>query len=177
MQTQVATILVKVPVLETGRLRLREPRLDDWDAVRAFGLSERSRYIGGPFEEWQIWTSLLAPIGHWAVRGYGFWTVEEKATGRVTGRLGVINHIDWPEPELGWQIYEGFEGKGMAYEAAMAARAHAATAMGLGPLISQIHPDNIRSRRLAERMGAVIEREGEVRGTPCLIYRHPAEAA
>lgn len=177
MQTRTTTIQIAVPVLETGRLRLREPRIADWDAVRAFGLSERSRFIGGPFEEWQVWASLLMPIGHWAVRGYGFWTVEDKATGRVAGRVGIINHIDWPEPELGWQIFEGFEGKGLAFEAAMAARHHARAVIGLAPPISQIHPDNLRSRRLAERMGAVIEREGEVRGTPCLIYRHPEETA
>ncbi len=45
------------------------------------------------------------------------------------------------------------------------------------PMISLIAPENARSRRLAERMGAQIEREGEVTGIPCLIYRHPAEAA
>ncbi|MBK4216624.1 GNAT family N-acetyltransferase [Paracoccus caeni] len=169
------TIAIDIPILETANLILREPRATDWDAVRTFGLSDRSRYIGGPFEEWQIWTSLLAPIGHWFIRGYGFWTVEDKATGAVAGRLGVVNHIDWPEPELGWQVYEGFEGRGIAYEGAMAARDHAQNVMGLGPLISQIHPENIRSRRLAERMGATFEREGNVRGTPCLIYRHPKE--
>ncbi|MFN3527260.1 MAG: GNAT family N-acetyltransferase [Paracoccus sp. (in: a-proteobacteria)] len=167
--------LTPTPVLETDRLTLRAPQLSDWQAVRAFGLSERSMFIGGPFSEAQIWTSLLASAGHWAMRGYGMWTIEDKQSGAAIGRTGIINHFDWPEPELGWQIFEGAEGRGLAYEAAMAARSHAATGFGLSRVISQIHPDNTRSRRLAERMGAVVEREGEVRGTPCLIYRHPAE--
>ncbi|WBU52108.1 GNAT family N-acetyltransferase [Paracoccus sp. SCSIO 75233] len=177
MQPQTATISVEIPVLETDRLILREPRKSDWDAVRAFGMSDRTRYVGGPFSEWQVWSTLVSPIGHWVIRGYGLWTVEEKTTGRIAGRIGVINHIDWPEPELGWHIYDGFEGKGLAFEGAMAARNHAHGVMGLGPLISQIHPENARSRRLAERMGAVIESESTVRDTPCLIYRHPAGVA
>ena len=59
-------------------------------------------------------------------------------------------------------------------DAGRTARDHAQGQMGLGPLISLVPPDNLRSRHLAERLGAVIETEGyEVRGTPCLIYRHP----
>lgn len=172
MQTRSATITIDVPVLETERLILREPRVSDWDSLRAFFMSDRASFIGGPLEEWQAWGGLLSSIAHWVVRGYGFWTIEDKATGQPAGRAGIINHIDWPEPELGWQVYDGFEGKGIAHEAAIAARDHAGHAVQLGPLISQIHPDNTRSRRLAERMGAVIEGEGQVRGTPCLIYRH-----
>lgn len=173
MTSPSTTMQVRVPVLETERLILREPRLSDWDAMNAFGLSERSQYVGGPYEEWQNWDAMTRGMGHWIIRGYGLWSVEDKATGRIAGRLGVINHFDWPEPELGWHIYEGFEGKGIAFEAAMAARAHAQGPMGFAPLISQIAHENIRSRKLAERMGAVIEREGVVRGTPCLVYRHP----
>lgn len=171
------TISINIPVLETEHLILREPRLSDWDAMNAFGLSDRSQYVGGPFGEWQNWDALARGIGHWIMRGYGLWSVEDKASGRLAGRLGVINHFDWPEPELGWHIYEGFEGKGIAYEAAMAARAYAQGPMGFAPLISQIAHENVRSRKLAERMGAVIEREGVVRGTACLVYRHPQVAS
>ena len=60
-------------------------------------------------------------------------------------------------------------------QAAMAARAAGARLFGLDRVISHIHPANIRSLRLAERMGAVVEREGELLGKPCLTYRHPAE--
>ena len=53
-------------------------------------------------------------------------------------------------------------------------RDHAGRQMGLDRLISQIHPDNRRSRALAERLGAVQERETTLLGDPCLIYRHPS---
>ena len=48
---------------------------------------------------------------------------------------------------------------------------------GLDAVISPIDPASTRSIRLAERMGGVVEREGELMGKPALIYRYPAERA
>ncbi|AGT08149.1 GNAT family N-acetyltransferase [Paracoccus aminophilus] len=168
-----AELSVHVPVIETERLILREPRLSDLDAVIAFGTSDRARFVGGPMEPWQAWNSLMTGIGHWVVRGFGWWMVEDKASGKVAGRVGIGHHLDWPEPELGWHLYDGFEGRGLAYEAASAARNHAYSVMGFGPLISLIDHDNHRSASLARRLGAVPEGEFNVRGDACVIYRHP----
>ncbi|MGC9368153.1 MAG: GNAT family N-acetyltransferase [Paracoccaceae bacterium] len=162
-----------IPVIETERLILRGPRESDFEAAAAFGASPRAKFVGGSADRWENWRGFLAVIGHWALRGYGFWTLEEKETGAPAGRVGVINHEMWPEPELGWHVFDGFEGRGYAYEAAKAARDHAGREMGLGPLISHIHPDNARSIALAERLGATFEREGILLGEPCLVYRHP----
>jgi len=167
---------VQVPVLTTARLTLREPRLADFEAAAAFAASDRASFVGGPMARWEAWRGFAAGVGHWLLRGYGFWAVTETASGALVGRVGVINHDGWPEPELGWHVYAGFEGRGLAFEAALAVRDHASRELGLGPLISQIAPANTRSRRLAERLGAVIERETELLGKPCLIYRHPAHA-
>ena len=166
---------VSVPVVRTERLILREPRVGDLDAVAEFMASPRAGFVGGPLTRFDAWRNILMVCGHWMVRGYGYWTIEEAATGRVVGRIGVHNHEEkWPEPELGWQIFGGFEGKGYAYEAAMAARAQAGR-MGLGPLISLVVPENLRSRQLAQRMGAVVEREITLLDKQVLMYRHPAE--
>lgn len=166
---------VSVPVVRTERLILREPRVADLDAVAAFAASPRADFVGGPMTRFESWRNILMICGHWVTRGYGYWTVEEQATGRVVGRIGVHNHEEkWPEPELGWQVFDGFEGKGYAYEAAMAARAQAGR-MGLGPLISLVVPENLRSRQLAQRMGAVVEREITLLDKQVLMYRHPAE--
>lgn len=166
---------VSVPVVRTERLILREPRVADLDAVAGFMASSRAGFVGGPMTRFESWRNILMICGHWVIRGYGYWTVEEAATGRVVGRIGVHMHEEkWPEPELGWQIFDGFEGRGYAHEAALAARAQAAH-MGLGPLISLVAPDNLRSRQLAERMGAVVEREIELLDKQVLMYRHPSE--
>lgn len=166
---------VSVPVVRSERLILREPRVADLDAVAEFNASPRAGFVGGPMTRFESWRNILMICGHWVVRGYGYWTIEEAETGRVVGRIGVHYHDEkWPEPELGWQVFDGFEGRGYAHEAALAARAQAGR-MGLGPLISLIAPDNLRSRRLAERMGASPEREIDLLGKHVLMYRHPAE--
>lgn len=166
------TLSVHIPVIETERLILREPRMEDFEAHVAFATSDRSRFVGGPFDRWGAWRGFSSALGHWLLYGCGFWMLEDKATGKPAGRVGVIKPDGWPEPELGWHVYEGFEGKGIAFEAAIAARAYAQNLMGFTPLISQIDHENTRSRALAERMGATVEREGEILGQPCLIYRH-----
>lgn len=166
-----------IPVLDTERLILRGPEARDLDAMAAFYASDRSRWVGGPCTRFEAFVRLTSGLGHWGLRGFGWWTLEERATGYVAGRLGVGFPDGWDEPELGWHIYEGFEGRGLAHEAALAARRQACTVWGMGPLISYIAHDNHRSRALAERLGARIEREGTVVGHPCLVYRHPAEGA
>lgn len=166
------------PTLTTDRLILREPRESDFAAVAAFYASDRSRFVGGPCSQIEAWRWLLLGIGHWVLKGYGYWTVEERATGAVVGRVGVVSHEGWPEPELGWHIYEGFEGKGYGGEAALAARTHAQDEMGLGPLCSLIDPANDRSKALATRMGARFERmHAHLGGDEIELWRHPAGGA
>ena len=162
-----------VPVLETGRLRLRAPRASDLDAHAAFMASDRARFVGGPQDRFRSWGGLLAQLGHWAMRGYGNWTVADRATDAPLGRCGFAFHDGWEEPELGWAVFAQAEGKGIAREAVLAARAHGAEALGLDGAISYIAPDNARSRRLAERLGAVHERNGTLLGRPCEVWRHP----
>ncbi|NDW45267.1 GNAT family N-acetyltransferase [Ruegeria sp. PrR005] len=166
---------LSIPVIETENLILRGPRESDFEAFAAFGASERSRFVGGPFPRFRSWGGFLATYGHWALRGYGMWMVEERATGATAGRIGFIFNDGWDEPELGWHIFDGFEGKGYAYQAAHAARAHGAQHFGLDGVISYIDPANTRSLRLAERLGAQYERDGEVAGHPCQVWRHPQQ--
>ncbi len=166
-----------IPVLETDRLTLREPRESDLDAMAAFYASDRSRYVGGPVPRVGAWRWLLINIGHWTLRGFGFWTVEERDTGVIAGRVGVVFHDGWPEPELCWHIYDGFEGRGIATEAVLAARDHAQRAMRLGPLMSLIDIANSRSQTLARRVGAVHERDILHLGQSLGLWRHPGMAA
>ena len=171
------TLSVAIPTLQTERLILRAPGEADLPAITAFRASDRTAFIGGPKDAMQVWDGFLMQIGHWALRGYGWWIIEDRATGTVAGRTGVSFRPNYPEPELGWHIFDGFEGQGYAFEAALAARRHAQTAMGLGPLISMIDPENIRSLALAKRIGATFERMGEIDGQVCQIWRHPGGAA
>lgn len=162
-----------IPVLATDRLILREPREADFAAMLAFNETPRTEFIGGPLERRWIWRGLLANIGHWALRGYGFYSVDTKA-GDFIGRIGVIFHDGWPEPELGWHMFAEGEGKGYAHEAALAAKADYHARISSAPLISMIAPANARSIALARRLGAMFERSEPGERLPYDIYRHTA---
>lgn len=170
------TDAVTIPVVESDRLILRAARLDDLDAFCTFMGDDRTRYIGGPLDRLGVWRLLMGGLGHWQLRGYGLWHAELKATGFPVGFAGVIHHVDWPEPELGYSVFADHEGTGLAYDMALTARNAARDLFGMTGLISLIHPDNARSQALATRLGAVHERDFTLRGNPCQIWRHPKEA-
>ena len=165
----------KISILETENLILREPQFEDLEPMEAFfSNSERSKFLGGPLDQGEVWRALLRAAGHWHLRGYGFWHIVDRQTGRMCGHAGFLHHIEWPETELAWGVYDGYEGKGIAFEAVTSARS-AGVGLGVNAPISIIDPSNIRSRALAERLGARIERETIFMNEPAVIYRHPAE--
>ncbi len=167
--------LTAAPRILTERLVLRGPEAGDFEAVAAFFADEaRSWGFGGPQDRTEAWRWFASLIGHWALRGFGFWMVDTKV-GETIGLVGLWEPEGWPEPELGWVMFANGEGKGYAFEAAIAARDHAYRHMGFATLSSNIFPGNARSVALAERMGAVKEREyhNVSHGTE-MVYRHPA---
>jgi len=116
------------------------------------------------------WRHLATIVGHWHLRGYGMWGVEELATGRLAGRVGFHCPEGWPEFELGWTIGREFWGRGYATEAARAALEYAFTAMDREHVISLIDPANIASIRVAEHLGQTVEGEVEIGGHRLLQY-------
>ena len=111
-----------IPTLETERLILRaidpERDLDAWAAAMAD--EETVRYIGGKtMNRAESWRNMAMGMGHWDIRGYGFFSVEEKATGRWVGRGGPWFPEGWPEPEIGWLLMDGYERRGYATEGAI----------------------------------------------------------
>lgn len=166
-----------VPVIETDRLILRAPRLSDHAAFCAYFAEPRSKWNGGPLGPREVEGMITSAAGGWALRGYGLWFVTLKDDDRAIGFAGVFHPFDWPEPELGYGVAGDFEGKGIAYEAAMAARQAAATHLGLNGLPSFIAPDNARSQALALRMGAVREPDIMLRDKTATVFRHPMQEA
>ena len=168
----------RIPTLDTGRLILRVPEAGDFEPFAAYFAEERSWGTGGPLDRPQAWRAFASQLGHWHLRGYGLWTVVERSSGAIVGQVGFWNPEGWLEREIGWTMYPGFEGRGLAFEAAMAARAHAYDSLGWGALVSVIAPGNDRSIRLAERMGARLERDWTApNGKAALIWRHPGPEA
>ena len=171
--------LTNAPRLETERLILRGPEPGDAEHVIAFLLDQdRAKGFGARDNRGEAWRWFALNVGHWHLRGYGYFTVEIKDTGAVAGISGIWNPEGWPEPEVGWVVFAGFEGQSVAYEAAARARRWAYEDLRMSTLTSNIVPGNERSIRLAERLGAWCEREYQ---NPHMgheyLYRHPGPEA
>ncbi|ARC87798.1 GNAT family N-acetyltransferase [Rhodovulum sp. MB263] len=171
-------IEIVCPEIETERLILRGPRAADWDAHAAFATSSRARYIGGPFSRRDAWTKFAARWGHWALNGYGMFTVTRKGSDAAIGVIGPHFPEGWAEPELGWILYPEAEGQGVAREAALACRRFAYETLGWTTAISYIDSDNERSRALAERLGCSLDASvPHPFEEDCVVYRHPGPEA
>ncbi|MGL4238745.1 GNAT family N-acetyltransferase [Tabrizicola sp.] len=167
------TLAFHIPTLTTARLTLRGPGPQDFPGQAAFLASDRARFVGGPLAERLAWRALASMIGHWAMRGFGMWAVTLQGSDRAIGLVGLYFPIDWPEREIGWHIWDpACEGKGYATEAATAAREHAFGTLGWDTAVSYIDPDNIASRRVAERLGAIIDETAQRPGPTDVVYRH-----
>ncbi|PUB10881.1 GNAT family N-acetyltransferase [Yoonia sediminilitoris] len=152
-----------IPVLHTERLTLRPPEWADFDAYAAFRASPRLKIVGGPFNRREAFHQLCAIIGHWGLRGFGRWLVADKGTDAPLGVVGLYLPEGWPAPELAWSVFDAAEGKGIAAEAARAARAYAYDTLGWPSLMSAVHPSNARAVALAKRLGC----------TPDGTFEHP----
>jgi RimJ/RimL family protein N-acetyltransferase len=152
-----------VTVIQTERLAMRMLRDDDLDALaQMYADAETMRYIGigEPLDREATWREVAMHLGHWRLRGYGMWALEERATGTLIGRAGLWNPEGWPALEAGWLVARPRWGEGFATEAARAILDHAFAVLGLEHIVSFIHPDNAASIRVAEKMGG--RREGTV---------------
>ena len=147
---------VQVPVLHTERLKLRGHRLDDFIASAAMWADPNvTRHIGGqPLTEEEAWTKFLRYVGHWALLGFGYWVVEEKATGSFVGEIGFADYKRDLEPslhdkpEIGWVLAPRSHGKGYATEAVRAAIA------GVMRISDQPRPPASSILRTSRRFGS-----------------------
>lgn len=150
-----------VPVLETERLVLRGHRPDDLDAYAAMWADESVvRHIGGAkLTREQAWLRILHYRGLWVLLGFGFWIVEDRATGALFGEAGVQEMCRDIRPSLagtlecGWALVPAARGGGLALEAMQAVIGWAGRTHPATPLSCIINPANVPSLRLAAKLG------------------------
>jgi RimJ/RimL family protein N-acetyltransferase len=159
--------------LETERLLLRPFRQTDLEAYAAMCADpEVMRYLGdrAVLNREDAWRQLAMLVGHWSLRGFGNWAVEERASGQLLGRAGLHYPEGWPEPEVNWALGRPDWGRGFAFEAVKVVLAHAFNTLNWERAMSLIDPQNHRSIRLAQRLGERFEREVKVRGYRVALY-------
>lgn len=162
--------------LETDSLRLRLWRQSDFEIyANYYAREETARFVGGVMSRDKAWRHMAALAGHWALKGFGVWAVEERSSGDFVGAVGLWEPEGWPELEVGYWLVNDAHGKGYATEAASCAREHAYKRLGATTLVSYIDPANTPSQKVAERLGAWKETVIELLDLgPHGVYRHPS---
>lgn len=169
---------MQAPTLETERLRLRARTLEDFPFFADLWADQNvTRYIGGePQSEETTWTKFLRMIGHWPVMGFGYWAVEEKATGALIGDIGFGDFKRDIEPSLkgdleaGWVLAPAAFGKGYASEGLHVAIDWAKAHFPDKPISCIIDPDNAPSIRLAEKFDFQETARATYHGEPTIIF-------
>jgi RimJ/RimL family protein N-acetyltransferase len=163
---------MNIPIIKTERLILRSYKMDDLDAyAKMCSDSETMKFIGGNTLNYEQTLENMAVIqGHWMLRGYGIWAIECVQTGAFIGRAGLLNLYGWPGIEVCWALSPDHRGKGYATEAVNATIDWAFNNKVTGRLISLIHPYNVKSIAVAERVGEVYKEQIAFKGNPAKVY-------
>jgi RimJ/RimL family protein N-acetyltransferase len=180
--------LPEVPVLETERLRLRGHRSDDLANCAAMWADPVvvRHTVGKPLTEEESWRRLLSYVGHWALMGFGFWVVEEKASGKFVGEVGFVDYKRDIEPslkgvpEIGWVLASRAHGKGYATEAVLAVVAWGdakfKVSAGGTRTACIIQPENVASIRVAEKCGYREFARTNYKAHPVLMFERESKA-
>ena len=164
--------------VETPRLLLRLPEETD---AGPFVIIHQDPEV---LEKKQV--TLTAPTGgpevglqnvrrmlrHWDEQGYGQWAVVEKSSAQVIGCVGLYHPKGWPGVDLSWILHREQWGHGLATEASLAALQWAWRSTDIDHIISLIGPDDLRSIRVATKVGEHFERADQdpVHGEPVRVY-------
>jgi RimJ/RimL family protein N-acetyltransferase len=166
------------PVIETARLHLRMPTMDDIAASHRFWSSDRSHLMGGPWTMEKLRDETQDLLDQWQKHGFSLFTVTRHGSDDGIGGIGPFFPDTHPEPELGWSLWDAKdEGRGLAHEAATAARDWFFATSGYATAISFTDPRNHRSHRLCERLGGIVDPTAPVQDEGDVVYRYYARGS
>jgi ribosomal-protein-alanine N-acetyltransferase len=163
-------------VIETPRLRMRPFRESDLDDLaRLYADAEVVRYLGEgkTLDRAATWRQMALFLGHMQMRGYATLAIELRATGQFVGEGGPWNPEGWPMLEVGWVVDPRHQGQGIATEAGRAALDWCFANLGVDEVCSLIRPDNAASARVAQKLGARLDRQLDAfMGAPTDVWVH-----
>jgi RimJ/RimL family protein N-acetyltransferase len=169
------------PVLETPRLILRGHRAADLsDSLAMWSDPAVTRFIGGrPLSCEDVWLRVLRYAGSWALLGYGFWLLQDRATGAFAGEVGFheLKRDTKPSfagtPEIGWAVSPRFQGRGLAREAVEATLAWGDGNIDSDRTVCIIHRENVVSLRLAKYLGFEPQTDVAYKGATMTLFERP----
>jgi len=168
------TTFATIPTIETERLILRGFREDDFPRLKQIENDlEMTKFTGGILSEDQAWRFMATMIGHWTLRGFGPFALEEKATNTIIGYCGPWYTPKFPEPEICYTLARDAQGKGYATEALKRSIRFAYDDLGWTTIASCIMSENLASQAVSKRLGAVKEKTDMPFGDLLIdVWRH-----
>lgn len=148
-------------ILETHRLLLRPFTLDDVDALEAvLGDPVAMQFYPAPLTREGVEVWIKKSLARYEKDGCGLHALVLKGSGEVIGDCGCIVQLveERDQVEIGYHVRRNLWGNGFATEAARACMDYAFGQLGAPRVISMIRPENLSSRRVAEKNGLVCER-------------------
>ena len=158
------------PTLTGQNVTLRPHVAADVDAFWNFFQTERAQYVSAPKNRTHHWYAFGAEVASWTLHGMGAWAIDSE--GQMAGQVSVMQPPHFPEVEIGWILFEGFEGRGVAYEAASLALEYTWSDIKPDTLVSYIDQSNHRSIALAQRLGAQLDPDAAKYDEVDVVYRH-----
>lgn len=159
-----------IPTIQTERLLLRGFRADDVAALHTI-LSNREnlRYFPRtePWERERVERWLHSQPAHWQTHGFGWYLVEQQATGQVMGWCGLRTLEDTGEVEVLYLFDKPFWGQGYATEAAQRCVADGFRRYSLKLIIGLTLLGNGASQRVLEKAGLVFVEQAQYFGVIC----------
>ena len=158
------------PTLTGQTARLRPHVAADVETLWDFFQTERAQYVSAPKNKTHLWYAFGAEVASWTLHGMGAWAID--VDGELAGQISVMQPPHFPEIEMGWIMFDGFEGRGIAFECAQLALSYTWDHIQPASLVSYIDARNDRSIALAERLGATFDPSAEKYDDVDVVYRH-----
>ncbi|HEX3607900.1 MAG TPA: GNAT family N-acetyltransferase [Candidatus Dormibacteraeota bacterium] len=162
------------PELLTDRLHLRQ--WEDADVDRLARIYTDPGYLEHmPAMDRDATAAQVARFREgWSGDGFSHWAAEDRATGVLIGRIGLLRHRDWPleaaPVEVGWTLAAEARGRGLATEGGRASLDAAFAHLDVARVISITAPENVRSRRVMEKLGLSLRGTARWHGLDVVWY-------
>jgi ribosomal-protein-alanine N-acetyltransferase len=162
-----------IPTIQTFRLTLRaftegdsEPLhhiLSDGDVLQYYPNPD-------PPPRDRVRKFIANQLEHWKEHGFGWWAIEPHHGNELLGWSGLQYLPETKEVEVAYLLGKAHWGKGLATEAAKASLEYGFDQLGLECIVGIVHPDNVASQRVLEKVGMSFVERAHYFGMDCYRY-------
>jgi len=164
---------MNIPTITTQNLQLRPFTLTDttplYDILTGRDVLKYFPGTQSPSVE-QVQRMIGRLLTHWQEKGYGLWAVELHSTGTLLGRCGLQHIAETDEVEIDFILDRHYWGQGFATEAGQVSLQYGFEVLNLTSVVGIVHPGNLASQRVLEKLGMRFVEEREYFGMACYRY-------